>query len=83
MPDKAIMVAIAELRAARWTVTETKGGSAHAYATARCPDGAGCCAQFSINGTPDVPEHEASKIRRRMRRHDKQVAERQQQEEGS
>jgi hypothetical protein len=27
---------------------------------------------FSICGTPKVPEHEASKIRRRMRRHDRQ-----------
>jgi hypothetical protein len=36
---------------------------------------------FSINGTPDVDEHEAQKIRRRMRPHDAKVTARQEEEE--
>lgn len=40
----------------------------------------GCCSPYSINGTPDVDEHEAEKIRRKMRRHDASVAARQEEE---
>jgi hypothetical protein len=53
---------------------------AHAYARALCPGGPGCCPPFSINGTPDVDEHEAEKIRRKMRQHDARVAVRQEEE---
>jgi hypothetical protein len=81
MPGKHTRAAIKELEAAGWQVTYTKG-HAHAYARASCPGGPGCCTPpFSINGTPDVDEHEAQKIRRRMRQHDAKVAARQEEED--
>jgi hypothetical protein len=75
MPGRHTRAAIRELEAAQWQVTYTTG-RAHAYARASCPDGAGCCPPFSINGTPRVDEHEAEKIRRRLRQHNARVAER-------
>jgi hypothetical protein len=80
MPGKHIRAAISELEAAGWQVTYTNG-RAHAYARASCPDGPGCCSPpFTINGTPDVDEHEAAKIHRRMRQHDAKVEERRKRE---
>jgi hypothetical protein len=74
MPGKHTRTAIKELEEAGWKITYTSG-RAHAYARASCPGGPGCCAPpFSINGTPDVDEHEAQKIRRRMRQHNAKVA---------
>lgn len=79
MPGKHTRAAIKELTDAGWRVTYTNG-RAHAYARAACPGGPGCCPPFSINGTPDVDEHEAEKIRRKMRRHDASAAARQEEE---
>jgi len=80
MPGKHTRTAIKELEEAGWQVTYTSG-RAHAYARAACPGGPGCCTPpFSINGTPDVDEHEAQKIRRRMRQHDAKAAERREEE---
>ncbi|WP_433463632.1 hypothetical protein [Spirillospora sp. CA-128828] len=74
MPGKHTRAAIKELEEAGWKITYTSG-RAHTYARASCPGGPGCRAPpFSINGTPDVDEHEAQKIRRRMRQHDAKVA---------
>lgn len=76
MPGKHTRTAIKELEDAGWLVTYTSS-RAHAYARASCPGGPGCCSPpFSINGTPAVDEHEAEKIRRRMRRHEAKVASR-------
>ena len=80
MPGKHTRAAIEALLVAEWRVSGT-GGRAHAYAIAFCPEGPGCCRPFSINGTPAVDEHEAEKIRRKMRQHDAKVVARQ--EEGS
>jgi hypothetical protein len=81
MPGKHTRAAIRDLETAGWLVTYTSG-RAHAYARASCPGGPGCCTPpFSINGTPEVDEHEAQKIRRRMRQHEAKAAARQ--EEGS
>jgi hypothetical protein len=80
MPGKHTRAAIKELEDAGWQVAYTNG-RAHAYAKASCPGGPGCCTPpFSINGTPDMDEHEAQKIRRRMRQHDTKVTARQQEE---
>lgn len=67
MPAKEILAAIQDLEAARWRV-EIAGGRSHAYARAYCPGGAHGCAPLTVYGTPKVPEHEAAKIRRAMRR---------------
>lgn len=75
MPGKHTRAAIKELEEAGWKVAYTSG-RAHAYARASCPGGPGCCTPpFSINGTPDVDEHEAEKIRRRIRQHNAKVTE--------
>lgn len=75
MPGKHTRAAIKELEDAGWKVTYTSG-RAHAYARVSCPGDPGCCSlPFSINGTPDVDEHEAQKIRRRMRQHNAKVTE--------
>lgn len=79
MPGKHTRAAIRELEAAKWRVP-LANARAHAYATAYCPGGPGCCPPFSINGTPEVDEHEAEKIRRKMRRHDANVAARKEEE---
>jgi hypothetical protein len=79
MPGKHTGAAIRDLEVAGWRVRPTKA-HAHAYATAYCPGGPGCCPPFSINGTPAVDEHEAEKIHRRMRRHDANVAARKKEE---
>ena len=74
MPGKHTRAAIGELLDAGWTVTYSNA-RAHAYARASCPGGPGCCTPpFSINGTPNVDEHEAEKIRRKMRQHNAKVA---------
>jgi hypothetical protein len=64
MPGKHTRAAIKELMDAGWRVNYTSA-RAHAYARAACPGGPECCPPFSINGTPDVDEHEAEKIRRK------------------
>jgi hypothetical protein len=74
MPGKHTRADIKELLDAGWQVTYTSG-RAHAYARASCPGGSGCCRPpFSINGTPDVDEHEAEKIRRKVRQHQARAA---------
>jgi hypothetical protein len=48
---------------------------------ASCSGGPGCCTPpFSINETPDVDEHEAEKIRRKVRQHHAKAAARQEEE---
>jgi hypothetical protein len=79
MPGKHTRAAIQALEAAEWRVRLTHS-RAHAYATAACPGGPRCCPPFSINGTPDVDEHEAEKVRRKMRRHDAKAAARKEEE---
>ncbi len=80
MPGKHTRAAIKELLDAGWQVTYTSA-RAHAYARASCPGGPGCCTPpFSINGTPDVDEHEAEMIRRKARQHHGKVAARQEEE---
>lgn len=75
MPGKHTRAAIKELEDAGWKIAYTSG-RAHAYARASCPGGPGCCTPpFSINGTPEVDEHEAEKIRRRMRQHNAKATE--------
>jgi hypothetical protein len=81
MPGKHTQAAIRALVDARWQVTYTRA-HAHAYARASCPGGRQCCLPFSINGTPQVDEHEAEKIRRKMRQHDAKVAQRAEEEDG-
>ena len=65
MPAKEVMAAIRELEAAGWRVVVT-GGHAHAYAIGYCPGGSDGCDPLSIYGTPRVPEHEASKIKKAL-----------------
>ena len=65
MPAKEILAAIREMEAAGWRI-KVAGGHTHAYAIAFCPGGSGGCAPFVINGTPRVPEHEASRMRRAL-----------------
>jgi hypothetical protein len=80
MPGKHTRAAIKELLDAGWHVTYTSA-RAHAYARASCPGGPGCCTPpFSINGTPDVDEYEAEKIRRKARQHHAKAAARQEEE---
>jgi hypothetical protein len=67
MPAKEIVAALQDLEAAGWRV-DLAGGRAHAYARAYCPGGADGCPPVTIYGTPRVPEHEAAKIRRALRR---------------
>ncbi len=67
MPAKEILAAIQKLERAGWRVT-ISGGRSHAYARAYCPGGAGGCAPLTIYSTPKVPEHEAEKIDRAIRR---------------
>lgn len=67
MPAKEILAALQELGFAGWRV-ELTAGRAHAYARAYCPGGSAGCAPLTVYGTPKVPEHEAAKIRRAMRR---------------
>lgn len=67
MPAKEILYALRELASAGWRV-ELAGGNAHAYARAYCPGGGSGCPPLTVNGTPRVPEHEAEKIGRAMRR---------------
>ena len=67
MPAKEILAAIRDLEEAGWRV-EIAGGRSHAYARAYCPGGAGGCPPLTIYGTPRVPENEAAKIRRALRR---------------
>jgi hypothetical protein len=67
VPAKEILAAIRELEAAGWVI-RISGGHAHAYAKAYCPGGPDGCNPFSINGTPTVPEREARRIRRALKR---------------
>ncbi|HXL89802.1 MAG TPA: hypothetical protein VN969_12665 [Streptosporangiaceae bacterium] len=67
MPAKEILAALQELAAAGWRV-HICGGRAHAYARAYCPGGPDGCLPLTVYGTPKVPEHEASKIRRALGR---------------
>lgn len=67
MPAKEIIAALKILEAAGWRVVIT-GGRAHAYARAYCPGGSRGCPPLTVYGTPKVPEHEAIKIHRVMRR---------------
>lgn len=69
MPAKEILAAVADLEQAGWRV-KVAGGRSHAYARAYCPGGADGCAPLTIYGTPKVPEHEAAKIHRALRRCD-------------
>lgn len=67
MPAKEILDALRDLASAGWRV-QIASGRAHAYARAYCPGGDAGCAPLTIYGTPKVPEHEAEKIRKAMRR---------------
>jgi hypothetical protein len=67
MPAKEILNALQDLRSADWRVHLT-GGQAHAYARAYCPGGSDGCPPLTVYGTPKVPENEAARIRRAMRR---------------
>ena len=67
MPAKEILAAIKEMEQAGRRV-EIAGGRSHAYARAYCPGAPVRCAPLTIYGTPKVPEHEAAKIRRALRR---------------
>jgi len=67
MPAKEILAAISDLEAAGWRV-QISGGQAHAFARAYCPGGPAGCRPLTIYGTPRVPEHEAAKIRKALRR---------------
>jgi hypothetical protein len=67
MPAKEILRALQEMMSAGWQVRLTNG-RAHAYARAYCPGGEAGCPPLTVNGTPNVPEDEAEKIRRAMRR---------------
>jgi hypothetical protein len=67
MPAKEILAALQELEAAGWRV-EIAGGRSHAYARTYCPRGGSGCPPLTVYGTPKVPEHEAAKIRRTLRR---------------
>ena len=67
MPAKEILAAIRDLEQAGWRI-EIAGGRSHAYAQAYCPGGSNGCAPLTVYGTPKVPEHEAAKIRRALRR---------------
>lgn len=67
MPAKEIAAALKELESAGWRV-RLSGGQAHAFARAYCPGGVDGCPPLTIYGSPRVPEHEAVKIRRALRR---------------
>jgi hypothetical protein len=69
MPAKEILRAIADLEVAGWRVVAASSRS-HAYARAYCPGGSGGCPPLTIYGTPRVPEFEAEKVRRALRRCD-------------
>ena len=63
MPAKEILHALQELVSVGWRVQLTSG-RARAY----CPGGEAGCPPLTVYGTPKVPEHEAEKISRAMRR---------------
>lgn len=67
MPAKEIIAALQELGSAGWRV-QLAAGRAHAYARAYCPGGPDGCPPLTVYGTPKVPEHEAEKVRRALRR---------------
>jgi hypothetical protein len=67
MPAKEILSALQEMVSAGWRV-QLANGRAHAYARAYCPGGEAGCPPLTVNGMPKVPEHEAEKIRRKMRK---------------
>lgn len=67
MPAKEILDALQELAHAGWRV-QLAGSRAHAYARAYCPGAETGCPPLTVYGTPKVPEHEAAKIRRALRR---------------
>jgi hypothetical protein len=67
MPAKEILDALRDLASAGWRV-QIANGRAHAYARAYCPGGDAGCAPLTVYGTPKVPEHEAEKIRKAMRK---------------
>lgn len=67
MPAKEILAAIGDLESAGWKIHYT-GGRAHAYAKAYCPGGSACCPPLTVYGTPRVPENEAAKLKRALRR---------------
>lgn len=67
MPAKEILDALQELAYAGWRV-QLAGSQAHAYARAYCPGAETGCPPLTVYGTPKVPEHEAAKIRRALRR---------------
>ena len=67
MPAKEILAALRDLLSAGWRI-QIANGRSHAYARACCPGGDGGCPPLSVYGTPQVPEHEAEKMRRAMRR---------------
>ena len=67
MPAKEILDALQELAYAGWRV-QLAGSRAHAYARAYCPGAETGCPPLTVYGTPKVPEHEAAKIRRALRR---------------
>jgi hypothetical protein len=61
---KEIEDALAEAEAAGWSVLKREGHT-HAWGLLRCKHG---CCQQTVNSTPRVPENEASRIRRAVRR---------------
>lgn len=65
-PNKAIRAAVEEAEAAGWRV-EKCGPRAHCWAVLYCPGGHGAC-KLAVYSTPRVPENEARKIRRALRR---------------
>jgi hypothetical protein len=67
VPAKEILDALQELAYAGWRV-QFADSRAHADARAYCPGGETGCPPLTIYGTPKVPEHEAAKIRRALRR---------------
>lgn len=67
LPAKEILDALRELARAGWRI-EPAGSRAHAYARAYCPGGKTGCRPLTIYGTPAVPEHEAVKIRKALRK---------------
>ena len=63
-PKKEIEDALVEAEAAGWAVVK-RSGHTHAWGLIRC--GPGCCS-MSVYSTPRVPENEAARIRRALRR---------------
>ena len=64
-PSPTIEEALAYARRYGWSVSKSRGGSAHSWGVMRCP---GDCPQVSIFSTPRVPENHARALRRAVDR---------------